>query len=135
MCSASFLTRPCLWLALAAILWASLAPSLAQALSLNPQGDHLQRISVDYCASAGESTLTLDVRQDDRGGGHAGSHEDGHHCPLCRNPQTGVGILPASVPVLPAPAARAIGYPPLFFSAGQPLHAWSAAQPRAPPTV
>lgn len=135
MCSASFLTRPSLWIALAAILWASLAPSLAHALSLNPRGDHIQRISVDYCAAEGESTLTLDVRQDDPGDGHADTHEDGHHCPLCRNPQSGVGILPASVPVLPAPVARAIGYPPLFFSASQPLHAWSAAQPRAPPAV
>jgi hypothetical protein len=36
---------------------------------------------------------------------------------------------------VPAPLGRAITYPPLFFLAAHPLHAWSAAQPRAPPAV
>ncbi|CAB3654884.1 hypothetical protein CEY09_17100 [Achromobacter marplatensis] len=135
MCFASFLTRPTLWIALAAILWASLAPSLAHALSLSPGGHHAHRISVDYCASEGEapSTLTLEVPHDGSGDTQADAHGDGHHCPLCRNPQADVGILPAPVPVVPAPVGRAITYPPLFFLAANPLHAWSAAQPRAPP--
>ncbi|KAG0771830.1 hypothetical protein G6F22_016165 [Rhizopus arrhizus] len=135
MCFASFLTRPTLWIALAAILWASLAPSLAHALSLSPGGHHAHRISVDYCASEGEapSTLTLEVQHDGSDDTQADAHGDGHHCPLCRNPQADVGILPAPVPVVPAPVGRAITYPPLFFLAANPLHAWSAAQPRAPP--
>ncbi|WMD20457.1 DUF2946 domain-containing protein [Achromobacter seleniivolatilans] len=133
MCFASFLTRPSLWIAIAAILWASLAPSLAHALSLSPHGGtHGQRISVDYCAAEGESTITLDV-QSGTGNSQADTHGDDHHCPLCRNPQADVGILPAPVPVLPAPVGRAITYPPLFYAASNSLHAWSAAQPRAPP--
>lgn len=107
MCFASFLTRPTLWIALAAILWASLAPSLAHALSLSPGGHHTLRISVDYCVSDGDtqSGLTLEVPRDGGDGSQADAHGDGHHCPLCRNPQAGVGILPAPVPVLPAPSA------------------------------
>ncbi|WP_039883537.1 DUF2946 family protein [Achromobacter piechaudii] len=141
MCFATFLTRPTVWIALAAILWASLAPSLAHALSLSPDGHHIHRISVDYCAgdgSTGDGSLTLDVVHDGPHDASPGSragdaHGDNHHCPLCRNPHADVGILPAPVPVVPVPVGRAITYPPLFFLAANSLHAWSAVQPRAPP--
>ncbi|KGD94138.1 hypothetical protein JL37_12630 [Achromobacter sp. RTa] len=132
---ASFLTRPALWIALAAILWASLAPSLAHALGMGHEGGASRRISVEYCAAEGAALVSLDVRGDDHGAGQDGAHGDGQHCPFCRNPQADAGILPAPIPVLPAPAARAFGYPPLFFLAAHPLHAWSAAQPRAPPAA
>ncbi|WP_338879633.1 DUF2946 family protein [Achromobacter veterisilvae] len=135
MRTASFLTRPALWLAFAAILWASLAPSLAHALGMGQQDRAGQRISVEYCAADGASSVPLDLSGDDRGADHGGAHGDGQHCPFCRNPQADAAILPAPVPVLPAPAARAVGYPPLFFLAAHPLHAWSAAQPRAPPAA
>jgi len=140
MCFATFLTRPSLWIALAAILWASLAPSIAQALSLSPDGHHIHRITVDYCASEGDGNtqgaVTLDIPHDShdaQDSTQADGHADGHHCPLCRNPHADVGILPTNMPVVPAPVGRAITYPPLFFLAAAPLHAWSAAQPRAPP--
>jgi len=140
MCFATFLTRPTVWIALAAILWASLAPSLAHALSLSPDGHHIHRIQVDVCAGGADdsATMTLDVvhdgPRDASQDGHAGDgHGDNHHCPLCRNPHADVGILPTPVPVLPVPVGRATTYPPLFFLAANPLHAWSAVQPRAPP--
>lgn len=148
MCFAKFLTRPTLWIALAAILWASLAPSLAQALSLSPDGHHLHRITVDYCASEDDGggktqgVVTLDVPHDAHDGAdhhnapgkpQADAHGDAHHCPLCRNPHADVGILPTTMPVVPAPVGRAITYPPLFYAATSSLHVWSAAQPRAPP--
>lgn len=155
MCFATFLTRPTLWIALAAILWASLAPSLAQALSLSPASHDAYRIlvSVDVCeGSEGVAAqdaarnkmldLQLDIPQaghdgpagDIAGDGHgAAGHGDGHHCPLCRNPHADVGMLPTTELVVPAPVGRAITYPPLYFLAASPLHAWSAVQPRAPP--
>ncbi|MDH1303969.1 MULTISPECIES: DUF2946 domain-containing protein [Achromobacter] len=137
MCSAAYLTRPAVWIALVAILWASLAPSLANALSLSPASHNAHRISVDFCTSegAGQASLTLEVPGGNDNGTQADSHGDSHHCPLCRNPNADVGILPTPVPVVPAPLGRAITYPPLFFLAAHPLHAWSAAQPRAPPAV
>ncbi len=137
MCFAAYLTRPAVWIALVAILWASLAPSLANALSLSPASHNAHRISVDFCTSegAGQASLTLEVPGGNDNGTQADSHGDSHHCPLCRNPNADVGILPTPVPVVPAPLGRAITYPPLFFLAAHPLHAWSAAQPRAPPAV
>jgi hypothetical protein len=135
MRNATFLTRPALWIALAAILWASLAPSLAHALGLGHEGGTGQRIRIEYCAAEGPASVSLDVGSDDHGAGQDGAHGDGQHCPFCRNPQAGAGILPAPVPVLPAPAARGVSYPPLFFVAAHPLHVWSAARPRGPPAA
>ncbi|MGY6272526.1 DUF2946 family protein [Achromobacter denitrificans] len=135
MRNAFFLTRPAAWIALAAILWASLAPSLAHALGMDGPGRAGHRISVDYCAPEGAPSVSLDVSAGDHGAGRDGAHGDGQHCPFCRNAQADAAILPAPVPVLPAPAARAASYPPLFFLAAHPLHAWSAAQPRAPPAA
>lgn len=114
-----------------------MAPSLANALSLSPASHNAHRISVDFCTSegAGQASLTLEVPGGNDNGTQADSHGDSHHCPLCRNPNADVGILPTPVPVVPAPLGRAITYPPLFFLAAHPLHAWSAAQPRAPPAV
>ena len=134
MLSPAFLTRPTLWIAFIAILWASLAPSLAHALGMGQQNRAGQSVSVEYCAAQGASSVSLDVG-DDHDAGQASAHGDGQHCPFCRNPQAGAGILPAPVPVLPAPAVGAVTYPPLFFLAASPLHAWSAAQPRAPPVA
>ncbi len=42
---------------------------------------------------------------------------------------------PASLTVLPAPASGGVTYPALFYRASHPLHAWHAAQPRAPPAA
>lgn len=93
---AHFLNRGYAWIALIAILWASLVPSLAH-------GNHLpnasRQVSVDYCAPEGQSSLTIEVQSDD-GAGSGG-----------------------------------VTYPALFYRASHPLHAWRAAQPRAPPAA
>ncbi|WP_241130248.1 DUF2946 domain-containing protein, partial [Achromobacter xylosoxidans] len=81
---AHFLNRGYAWIALIAILWASLVPSLAH-------GNHLpnasRQVSVDYCAPEGQSSLTIEVQSDDGAGDHAAHHGDSNHCPFCRNPQ------------------------------------------------
>ena len=137
MCSAAVLTRPALWIALLAILWASLAPSLAHALSLSPDSHNAHRVSVDFCTTEGaaQASLTLDVPGKSDDGTQAADHGDGHHCPLCRNPNADVGILPAPVPVVPAPLGRAITYPPFFCGAQHSFPAWRGAPPPAPPAA
>ncbi|MBR8653575.1 DUF2946 family protein [Achromobacter sp. Marseille-Q0513] len=134
MCSASFLTRPAIWIALAVILWASLVPSLARAFS---PAHPAQRVSVEYCAPGGAGLVQIDVQSDDSGQApQHDAHEGSQHCPFCRNQQADVGILPDPVPLLlPASLARKVSYPPLYYQSARPLHAWSAAQPRAPPAA
>lgn len=89
---AHFLNRGYAWIALIAILWASLVPSLAH-------GNHLpnasRQVSVDYCAPEGQSSLTIEVQSDDGAGDHAAHHGDSNHCPFCRNPQADLGLPPA----------------------------------------
>ena len=131
MSTATFLTRPALWIALFAILWASLAPSMAHGDS---HAGHSMRVNMDYCTGASASSTSIEMPQDRAHDEQTPSHEDSHHCPLCRNPQANVGILPTPVIVLPAAAGR-MTYPALFYRASHPLYAWSAAQPRAPPAA
>ena len=56
------------------------------------------------------------------------------HCAYC--------VVPGSMPALPTSltaGSAVIGghdvYPPLFYSAPQPLHSWRAASPRGPPAL
>lgn len=110
MCSASFLTRPAIWIALAVILWASLVPSLARAFS---PAHPAQRVSVEYCAPDGAGLVQIDVRADDSGQSpQHDAHEGSQHCPFCRNQQADIGILPDPAPLLlPASLARKVSYP------------------------
>ncbi|WYX35275.1 DUF2946 domain-containing protein [Achromobacter xylosoxidans] len=114
---AHFLNRGYAWIALIAILWASLVPSLAH-------GNHLpnasRQVSVDYCAPEGQSSLTIEVQSDDGAGDHAAHHGDSNHCPFCRNPQADLGLPPAPLTVLPAPASGGVTYPALFYRASHP---------------
>lgn len=126
MYRARVLTKPCLWIALLVIVWASLAPSLAHAVNT---WHGAKKITIDYCTMDGAASMSIDVPADDAS---HDSHADAQHCPFCRNSQAMVGIFPAPVLVLPAVESR-ISYPPLFYQAARPLYAWSAAQPRAPP--
>jgi hypothetical protein len=55
------------------------------------------------------------------------------HCAYC--------LTHASSPALPPPAVAGFAvigghdhYPALFYTAPQPLHTWSAAKPRGPPS-
>ena len=129
---AHFLNRGYAWIALIAILWASLVPSLAHG---NPLPNASRQVTVDYCAPDGRSSLTIEVQSDDAAGDHAAHHGDSNHCPFCRNPQGDLGMPPTSLTVLPAPASGGVTYPVLFYRASHPLHAWHAAQPRAPPSA
>ncbi|WP_025135651.1 DUF2946 domain-containing protein [Achromobacter sp. DH1f] len=129
---AHFLNRGYAWIALVAILWASLVPSLAH--GSHAEGGTSRQVTVDYCAPDGKSSLTIDVQGDDTPADHAAHHGDSTHCPFCRNPQADIGILPAPLLVLRAPPGR-VSYPALFYRASHPLYAWSAAQPRAPPAA
>jgi hypothetical protein len=56
------------------------------------------------------------------------------HCALCALAADAPPLLPAA-PALQMPAAAAAFEPLLFLQAPRTLHAWAAAQPRAPPAA
>ncbi|AEE68127.1 lipoprotein [Bordetella pertussis] len=137
--SRRLLARPLAWIALLAILWAACAPLLMQ---MAPQRHAPLALSVDYCTEQGTATVQLplllaDAGQADEQDGH-GAHHDGlghlEHCPFCRHAQGDLALLPVMPRVQPLPA-RAISYPPLYYVARASQHAWTGAQPRAPPAA
>ena len=76
---AHFLNRGYAWIALVAILWASLVPSLTH--GSHAEGGASRQVTVDYCAPEGKSSLTIDVQGDDTPADHAAHHGDSTHCP------------------------------------------------------
>jgi hypothetical protein len=120
------------WLALAAFVFATLAPSVAHAFP--PK--RLPAIWVHLCSVDGSRMIELTAAED---AGHAGhdsqdAHE-GHdaqsgHCLLCfltgappRDVSADAGIVAVAATTLPY----------LFLRAPRTLFTWAASQPRAPP--
>ena len=106
-----------IWIALLAILFSALAPSISRAMSPASPFGYGEICSADTVKKS--PTPAADHAME--------------HCPYCVTHGGTHALLP---PV--AASFAVIGghdhYPPLFFSAPRPLHSWTAAKPRGPPT-
>jgi hypothetical protein len=108
-----------IWIAFLAILFAAFAPAIGSAA--------MAGTSMEVCTSDGVRLIQLDDA-----GGDDGVHHAMQHCAFCTT-HAGTHLAPtAPAAMLRADRTRA-AYPSLFYRAPQPLHAWSAANPRAPP--
>jgi hypothetical protein len=140
--------RVAAWIACFAVMMASLAPSISQALasrtleSLSQEKicslTHSQAsgTNIDPHASHG-SHQTSDAAKVDNAphSGHSpqkGMHFE--HCPFCFTHAGSFGLLPAVATNLPAVTGSPV-LPLLFFQSPRPLFTWISAQPRAPPVV
>lgn len=116
------------WLALLAVLWGALVPTLAQAAvsASSRQG------WVEVCSASG----VLWVRVD--GGaasptGQPGTMEDASaHCPWC--PMQGAAGLPPEL-ALAVPVGAPGPVPTAVFTSARPAAVWSPSQSRAPPAA
>jgi hypothetical protein len=116
------------WLALLALLWGALVPTLAQAVvsSSDRQG------WVEVCSASGVLWLRVD------GGAEAPTGKPGNmadasaHCPWC--PMQGAAGLPPE-PALATPVGVQSGVPTTAFTSVRPAAVWSSAQSRAPPVA
>lgn len=115
------------WLALVAVLALALVPAVSHALAF-ARGD--APAWAEVCTTQGLQRLALDAP--DRVPATTGPQLE--HCPLCKLGSDDVGAPPraASARVEPLPAGPLV--PMCFGQAPRTLWAWSAAQPRAPPT-
>lgn len=110
-----------------ALLFAAVAPGASYAFA----GESPQRF-MEICTSHGVETIQLDGATGTDGDTSPGSHLSAcdhciAHCQLLAPPP------PARIVV-----AQVTGrdfHPPLFYSAPRPLHAWTAAAPRGPPSI
>lgn len=110
------------WIAVLAVLLASLAPSLSHALA--PAAGSTW---TEVCTVEGSKW----VQAGDDGSAPSAAHVL-DHCPYCslHTPTPG---LPPAAPVVQLPLAAAQAVPRAFLAAPRTLHAWVRAQPRAPP--
>ena len=118
------------WLALVAMLAFALVPTLSRALAFaggagsawaevcTPQG--MKLVSTVAAGADADGTLAQALPLD--------------HCSFCSLAGAGLAPPPAAPQVISLPL-RGAEPPPLFLHAPRTLHAWRAAQPRAPPVL
>lgn len=114
------------WLALLAVLMATLAPAVSQAL-----GAHGPTSWVEVCTANGARLVPLDGAAPQAPAAPADAHLLGH-CPYCAL-HTDTLAPPPALPVLSAPPALAHLLPAAFLHAPRTAAVWHSAQARAPP--
>jgi hypothetical protein len=117
-----------IWIAILAILFSALAPTFSHALAAaNVAGS-----TMEVCTANGYKVVQIPGAED---GKIPSTVKHGmEHCAFCAT-HGGPFAPPASSSLIfPIDAGRD-SYPPLFYAAPRALHAWSAANPRAPPAV
>ncbi|MFO1219922.1 MAG: DUF2946 domain-containing protein [Burkholderiaceae bacterium] len=112
------------WIVIVAMLLASLAPALSQAVGV---ADHHSWVEV--CTPQGSTWVRADAG--DAGGAPSAAHLI-DHCPYCSIHLPALALPPPPAAVAPACNARD-ALPQAFLQAPRTLHAWSPAHPRAPP--
>lgn len=116
------------WLALLAVLWGALVPTLAQAAvsASSRQG------WVEVCSASGVLWMRVDGGAESPTGQPSGMADASAHCPWC--PMQGAAGLPPE-PALVAAVSAQGSVPIAAFTSARPAAVWSSAQSRAPPAA
>lgn len=109
------------WIAVLAILFGALAPTLSHAFV--PAGG--QVVDFPICSAAGHK---VDVKLP---GVPEAAVDPFKHCPYCIDLHHAPGMLPQASAAFVAIGGHIL--PPLFYAAPRPLFHWTAPQSRAPP--
>lgn len=118
------------WIACIAMLFATLAPSIAQGMSGGP-GDTW----VEICSISGLKFVKVTTDAQVGVVSHHSKFDLGHveHCPLCGTHAGSFALPPTagfSIPLIETQET----HPFLFFQSPHPLAIWTVAQSRAPPS-
>lgn len=112
------------WIAVLAILLASLAPALSHALATSTGTSW-----VEICTTQGSKWIQAGEDGSERSPASAHVLD---HCPCCSLHAPTLGLPPATLlGQLPLQLSHEV--PRAFLFAPRTLHAWLSAQPRAPP--
>ncbi len=117
------------WIAAFAILTGSLAPAISHALQRDAAAERM-----DICSSVGASSLAADDGDARRGAPAVPVDHLFQHCPYCALNADVLGMPPASASSSAAPALGFIE-PEHVPATPRTRPAWTAQQPRAPPTL
>ena len=119
-----------LWIAMLAILFSALAPTVSHALAAGTSAAD----TLMLCTMSGYKTVKLSDTGTDDSKAPSDAKSSMQHCAFCTL-HGGADALPAS----PANALALLlipgrdSYPPLFYAAPDAQHIWSTAHQRAPP--
>jgi hypothetical protein len=123
--------RLTLWLAMLAMVFAALAPTVSHALALFPGSAGW----VEVCTAHGARWVAVDGTRDAQPGGSIDAATGQFdQCPFCHHAGQGMAPPPAAAAQALQPPLRE-GPPERFLSAPHTAHDWRAAQPRAPPLL
>ena len=117
-----------IWLALMAVLFAALAPSISHALAA-ASSPSTPSVLLQICTVDG---LKAVPDEDAERRPIAPVVHASEHCPYCFTHAGSFGLLPTADLPLAIPGAHAI-FPPLFYRAPRALFVWSSGSPRGPP--
>ena len=109
-----------------AILFSALAPTVSHALT----AINVPSATLEICTVNGYKAVK--APDADSSKGPTTTRHGMEHCAFCATHGGAFALAGAHPLILAIVAGRDI-YPPLFYAAPQSLHAWSAANPRAPP--
>lgn len=111
-----------------AILFSALAPTVSHALN----SIDVPSATLEICSVNGYKAVKA---PDSNSSKSPSTTEHGmEHCAFCAT-HGGAFALTSYHPLILAIVAGRDIYPPLFYAAPKSLHAWSAANPRAPPIL
>jgi len=119
------------WVATLAFSGMLLMPSLSHALAFAQGGKSTQ---AEICTPLGTQLVAFGDADADGGGAPSTGAHLLEHCPFCATGTPALGLPPTPLVELAPPLAGA-DTPPRFLQAPRTLFAWTAAQPRAPPTL
>ncbi|WP_254926637.1 DUF2946 domain-containing protein [Janthinobacterium sp. PC23-8] len=120
-----------IWLAILAVLFAAIAPSISHALAA-PAVSVPSSLLMQICTVDGMVDVGVDVGEKKPGVDpvvHAFEH-----CPYCSTHAGSFALLPGLSPNF-AVSGGHDSYPPLYYRAPAPLFLWSSGNPRAPPVL
>jgi hypothetical protein len=115
-----------IWIAMLAILFSALAPTISHALAVGSAS----AITLEICTVNGYKVVK--APDSDSSKAPATSKHGMEHCAFCVSHGGTFALTGSSSVVFAIDSGRDI-YPPLFYIAPHSLHAWSTANPRAPP--
>ena len=118
-----------LWIALMAILFSALAPSISQAINASAG----KSVFAEICTVAGAKVVAIDADGAQKPATDPLQHH-WKHCPYCGT-HGGSFALPPPAPIEFAVLGGPDLQPSLFYQAPAPLFAWYVAHPRGPPTA
>ena len=111
------------WIALLALLFGALAPTLSHAFTRAGT----QTLEFPICSAVGHTLADVKSNTIDLG------PDPFKHCPYCADQHHAPGLLAQTPAALVAIGGAVL--PSLFYAAPAPLFHWAAPQSRAPPAV